>query len=295
MLKRTNIIAATLGIALLCAGSGTLRHSATAREVGGGGARAVDHNKIVIDGSTTVGPIAKAFAEYFKQTMPEVDITVNESGSGNGAKSLVNSTCDVASMSRFMKSDEFKAAVDKGVYPVAHVVAMDGLAIIVHPSNPIQKISLAQMKEIYLGRIANWSQLGGPDAAIVKISRDTNSGTFETFHGLVMNEEKMSGDVETVGSNGAMRSRVQSTAAAIGYVGVGFLDKTVKAIPVNDVMPSNSTINSGRYPIARPLYLFTSGYPKLGTPLHLFVTTHLSRKGQEMVSSIGFVPVTDYK
>jgi phosphate transport system substrate-binding protein len=253
-----------------------------------------EESKIAIDGSTTVGPIAKAFAEYYMEMNPGVNVTVSESGSGNGAKSLINGTCHIADMSRFMKDKEFKAAVDNGVMPVAHVVAMDGIAMIVHPSNPVKELSTAQIRDIYKGKITNWLELGGPNKAIVVISRDTNSGTYETFEKLVMNKEKMGQDIEYVGSNGAVRQRVQSTPAAIGYVGLGFIDRTVKDLKVEGISASNETVASGRYPIARPLYMFTNGYPKLGSHVHAFVTLHLSKKGQEIVQSIGFVPVTSY-
>ncbi|MGD9201665.1 MAG: phosphate ABC transporter substrate-binding protein [Chitinispirillia bacterium] len=251
-------------------------------------------NKIVIDGSTTVGPIAKAFAEYYMQQNKGVNITVSESGSGNGAKSLINNTCEVADMSRFMKENEFKAAIDNKIMPVAHVIAMDGLPIIVHPSNPVDKLTVEQVKDIYLGKIKNWKEVGGPNKKIIKISRDTNSGTYETFHNLVMKKEKIVGDCEYVGSNGGVRQRVQSTQAAIGYAGLGFVDNTVKALTINNIFPTPKTVSSGTYPISRPLYMFTNGYPKLGTHLHSFMTLYLSPKGQEIIESIGFIPVTQY-
>jgi phosphate transport system substrate-binding protein len=251
-------------------------------------------DSIVIDGSTTVGPIAKAFAEYYMSLNPDVNVQVSESGSGNGAKSLVNSACDVAAMSRFLKEKEFKAAVDNDVFPVAHVVALDGLPILVHPSNPIKGLTVEQVRDIYKGSITNWKELGGPDMDIIMISRDTNSGTYETFHKLVMAKEDIAGSAEYVGSNGAARQRVQSTPAAIGYAGLGFVDKTVKALEVNGIYPSHSTVASGEYPVARPLFMVTDGYPKLGTHLYRFMTLHLSEKGQEIVESIGFIPVTQY-
>ncbi|VGO11662.1 Phosphate-binding protein PstS [Pontiella desulfatans] len=251
-------------------------------------------DKIVIDGSTTVGPIAKAFAEYYMSANPDVNITVSESGSGNGAKGMVNSTCDVAAMSRPMKETEFKAAAEKGVQPVAHVVALDGLPILVHPSNPVQDLTIEQVRNIYLGKISNWKEVGGPDKAIVTISRDTNSGTYETFENLVMSKQKIHENCEYVGSNGAIRQRVQSTPAAIGYAGLGFVDKTTKALKINGIYPSAETVQTGEYPIARPLFLYTNTYPKLGSAVYQFVTIHLTEDGQEMVEEIGFVPVTAY-
>jgi phosphate transport system substrate-binding protein len=253
-----------------------------------------EETKIVIDGSTTVGPIAKAFAEYYMSKNQGVNITVSESGSGNGAKSLINGTCDIATMSRFMKDEEFKAAVGKGVLPVATVIAVDGIAVIVHPSCPVQGLTIDQVRDVYTGKISNWKDLGGPNVAIVLISRDTNSGTYETFETLVLNKQKISDKAEYVGSNGAVRSRVQSTPAAIGYVGLGFVDKTVKALSVNGVVPDNATVTSGAYPIARPLFMFTNGYPKMGTHLYNFLNMYLTQKGQQIVEEIGFVPVTKY-
>jgi phosphate transport system substrate-binding protein len=252
--------------------------------------------KIVIDGSTTVGPIAKAFAEYYMSIEKGVNITVSESGSGNGAKSLINGTCQIADMSRFMKDKEFKAAVEKGIFPVAHVVALDGLPILVHPSNPVKNLTVDQVRDNYSGKITNWKEVGGPNLKIVTVSRDTNSGTYETFHKLVMKKKaKIGKGCEYVGSNGAIRGRVQSTPAAIGYAGLGFVDRSVKALTINGVYPSRKTVSSGKYPIARPLFMFTNAYPKMGSHVYRFVTLHLSAKGQEIIQRIGFVPVTSYK
>jgi phosphate transport system substrate-binding protein len=255
---------------------------------------AAEDKNIRVDGSTTVGPIAKALAEHYTRQNPEVNITISESGSGNGAKRLMNGECDVADMSRFMKTGEMKAAVNNGIMPVAHVVAVDGIAITVHPANPVQKLTLDQVRDIYAGKITNWKQVNGPDVQIVKISRDTNSGTFETFNQLVMRDARISADTEKVGSNGQAHRRVSSTPAAIGYVGMGFVDRKVKPLPINGVEPNDRTIATGKYPIARPLFMFTNGYPPMGTHLHGFVTLYLTPKGEEIIRDLGFVPVTSY-
>ena len=263
--------------------------------VAAGAARAADDKTTVtMDGSTTVGPIAKAFAEYYMKHNAGVTVTVSESGSGNGAKGLINSTCDIGNMSRFMSDKEFKAAAEKGVMPVAHVVAMDGLAVIVHPSNPVRGLTVEQVRDIYTGKMTSWKDLGGPDQNIVIISRDTNSGTYETFETMVLAKQKIDPRAEYVGSNGAVRARVQATATAIGYVGLGFVDRTVKAVTVNDIPATPKTVAAGVYPIARPLYMFTNGYPKLGSHVFRLVTLHLSKDGQAMIEKIGYVPVTSY-
>jgi len=255
---------------------------------------AAENRALQIEGSTTVGPIADAFTEAFNKTYPDIKITVTKNGSGNGAAALIDKRCDIAMMSRFMKLEEFKAAVDKGVMPVAHTIALDGVCMIVHPSNPVTELSTKQIHDIYIGEIKNWNQLGGPDMPIVAISRDTASGTYETFDHFVMKKEKMAGGVEYVSSNPQVHARVKTTSGAIGYVGIGFLDANVKGLKVNGIMPSKETITNGTYPLSRPLFLFTNGYPELGSLSYNFCTFYLSEKGQEIITAKGFVPVTGY-
>jgi phosphate transport system substrate-binding protein len=247
-----------------------------------------------IEGSTTVGPICDAFTEAFNKTYPDIKITVTKNGSGNGAAALIDKRCDIAMMSRFMKPEEFTAAVDKGVMPVAHTIALDGVCLIVHPSNPVTELSTQQIHDIYIGKIKNWKELGGPDMPIVVVSRDTSSGTYETFDHFIMKKVKMDASVEYVSSNPQVHARVKTTPGAIGYVGVGFLDKEVKGLKVNGIMPSKETIAKGTYSLSRPLFLFTNGYPELGSLSYNFCTFYLSEKGQEIIAAKGFVPVTHY-
>ena len=255
-------------------------------------APAMAEKNIVIDGSTTVGPIAKAFADYYKEKTG-IGATISESGSGNGVKSLINGACDIANMSRFMKDSEFKTCVEKGILPVAHVVAFDGLAVVVNPANKVGALTMAQLADIYTGKIRNWKELGGDDAEIVVISRDTNSGTYETFNELVLRKNPVVKGAEYVGSNGQATTRVASTKNAIAYVGLGFADDSVKTLSVDGILPSPKTIVSGKYPIARPLFMFTNKYPKMGTPVYDFVTLHLSEEGREIVRDLGYVPVAE--
>ncbi len=251
-------------------------------------------DNLQIEGSTTVGPIGDAFAESFMRNYPSLRITVKKTGSGDGAAALVDNRCDIAMMSRFMKDKEFKKAVDNGVHPVAHAIAMDGVCVVVHPSNPVKALTNQQLRDIYMGKINNWSDVGGANEEIVVISRDTSSGTYETFHNLVMNKEKMASSVEYVNANPQAHARVKTTRGAIGYVGLGFVDGYVKALEIDGVKPSRITISKGLYPISRPLYLFTNGYPKLGSKVFEFCTYHLSEEGQEIIEAKGFVPVTNY-
>ncbi len=246
-----------------------------------------------IDGSTTVGPVADAFAEYFKSVQPDLAITVKKTGSGDGAAALIDGRCDVATMSRFMKTEEFQKAVANNVLPVAHVVAMDGVCVAVHPSNPVKSLTSVQVRDIYAGKITNWNQVGGSNTPIVAISRDTSSGTYETFDELVMKKSPMAASVEYVNANPQAQSRVRTTAGAIGYVGLGF-QEGVKILAIDGIMPTRQTVANGTYPVARPLFLFTNGYPKLGSVVHKFVSFYLTEKGQELVEAKGFVPLTNY-
>ena len=255
---------------------------------------AVGAEKLHVEGSTTVGPIADGFVEVFSQMYPDVTITVNKSGSGTGAAALIDSRCDIATMSRFMKDQEFKDAVAKNVFPVAHAVAMDGVCIVVHPSNPIGSMTTEQVRNIYLGKTTNWSQLGGPDMPIVVISRDTASGTYDTFESFIMKDQKMASSVEYVSTNPQTFARVKNTRGAIGYVGFGFVQQGVKAVTLDGIAPTRQTILTGKYPVSRPLYMFTNGYPELGSMTHKFITFHLTERGQEVVEDKGFVAVTEY-
>jgi phosphate transport system substrate-binding protein len=247
-------------------------------------------DKIVMDGSTTVGPIAKAFAEYYMKKNPGVSITVGESGSGNGAKSIINGTCDIANMSRPMKTEEKEAAASKKVNALEHVVAYDGLSVIVHPSNPIKDLTKQQVRSIYMGEIKNWKELGGPDQKIVVISRDTNSGTYETWETKVMKAEKITDKAEYVGSNGAIRQRVLDTPAAIGYVGLAFTEG-VKIVTVDGIEPTPETVLDKSYPIARPLYMYTNGQPDASSHVGKFLALSGTPDGKKIIEETGFIPV----
>ncbi|NTU68291.1 MAG: phosphate ABC transporter substrate-binding protein [Chlorobiaceae bacterium] len=244
-------------------------------------------NNIVIDGSTTVGPLAKSFAAYFTKKY-NVAITVSESGSGNGAKSLINKTCDIASMSRSMKPQELVAAKSKGVNPVNNVAALDGLAIVVHPSNPVRSLTTAQIADIYKGKISNWRQVGGPNAPIVVIQRESNSGTQESFKELVVGKEvPVTKNAETQASNGAVKNRVSLTRGAIGFLGLGFTDASVKKIAVNGVMPNPVTVKNGTYPLSRPLFFVTNGQPT--GSVKQFVELPKTAEGKRIITELGFV------
>lgn len=245
-------------------------------------------NTVVMDGSTTVGPIAKSFAAYFMKKNPGVQVTVSESGSGNGAKSLINGACDIANMSRPMKEKEANAAKAKGINPVEHVVALDGLSVVVHPSNYVAALKIEQIRDIYTGKVTNWSAVGGPNAKIVVIQRESNSGTQDSFRKLVVGKgNPITKRAETQASNGAVKSRVASTPAAIGFIGLGFIDNSVKPLIVNGVAPSEATVKDGSYPVARPLFMYTNGQPT--GVVKQFIDLPKTADGKRMISELGYV------
>lgn len=245
--------------------------------------------KIIMEGSTTVLPIAQKAAEVYMRKNSNADISVRGGGSGVGISSLIDGTCDIANSSRPVKDTELDKAVTNGKNFKAHVIAMDGIAIIVNSSNTINGLTKNQVKDIYTGKISNWSQLGGNDGKIVVISRDTSSGTFEAFGELALNKEKVRPDAIMQASNQAVASTVARTPGGIGYVGLGFISLSVKALEIDGVSPSKETVLNNKYPIGRPLFMYTNGEPKgLAKEVIDFIK---SSEGQKLVEEDGFVPM----
>ncbi|OGD79459.1 MAG: hypothetical protein A2Y64_00190 [Candidatus Coatesbacteria bacterium RBG_13_66_14] len=238
-----------------------------------------------VNGSTTVTPIMQCVAEVYEAA----DLEVSGTGSGDGITALIDGRTDLAMSSRKMKDKEKEDAAAKGVKPVEVVIARDGIAIVVHPSNPVSGLTLEQVKDIYLGKITNWKALGGPDAEIVPVTRDSASGTFEVFAELVMDKEPIVPGAVTQNSNGTVRSAVAESEGAIGYVGLGYVDKTVKAVAIDGVVPSEDTVNGGTYKIARDLNLY---YPEGASQAVLdLVKFVLGKEGQKIVADEGFIPL----
>jgi phosphate transport system substrate-binding protein len=245
---------------------------------------------IVIKGSTTVLPIAQKAAEAYMKQNPDVKITISGGGSGNGIKALIDGSTDIADSSRFIKEKEVKLAVEKGGYPVPFAVAYDCIVPVVHPSNTLVNITMAQLKDLYMGKIKNWKEIGGPDAPVVVISRDTSSGTYEVWHEKVLHKERVFPGALLQASNGAVTQAVAQNKNAIGYIGLGYVDAGVKALLVDRIKGSPETTLNGTFPISRPLYMFTPGWPKGDTAN--FINFMLNpEKGQKFVSEAGFVPL----
>ncbi|MBN1914215.1 MAG: phosphate ABC transporter substrate-binding protein [Candidatus Omnitrophica bacterium] len=244
-------------------------------------------SKIIMEGSTTVLPIAQRAAEVYMDNNRGVDISVRGGGSSVGIASLIDGTCDIADASRAIKSSELEKAISNGQDPVAHVVAMDGIAVIVNPSNKFSALSKKEVKAIFTGQISDWSQLGKGSGKIVAISRDSASGTYEAFGELVLEKQKPRADALLQASNQAVAQTVARTPGAIGYVGLGYVNSSVKALEIDGVMPSRETVLAGTYPVGRPLFMYTNGKPQ--GEIKDFMDFIKSAQGQEIAEGEGFV------
>ncbi len=245
--------------------------------------------KIVIKGSTTVLPITQKTTEEFRK-LNKVSITIEGSGSGNGIKALIDGTCDIANSSREMKAEELKSAKDKGRSVKEIALAVDMIVPVVHPSNTLKNITMAQLKAVYDGSITNWKQLGGKDENIVVISRDTSSGTYEIWHEKVMKKTDVKKDALLQASNGAIVSAIAGNPKALGYVGYGYIDSSVNSLKVDNVEITIENGKSGKFPVSRKLYMYVDEN-KLSPDAQKYIDYVLSADGQKLVKEAGFIPV----
>jgi len=254
-------------------------------------------------GSDTMVNLALAWAEQYQLDNPQANLSVSGGGSGTGIASLINKTTDVANASRKIKSEEIENAQANGIEPIEFVVARDAIAIIVNPNNPISELTLQQLSDIYSGKINNWQELGGDDRPIVRLSRETNSGTHVYFLEHVLRrgdkEDKTLFSTNTLllPSSEVIGAEIRSNPNAIGYDGLGYVTPDMKVVAVADtggeisayVFPSAETVNDGSYPIARDLYMYTAGEPQG------FVQRYLewifTPQAQSIVTQLGFVPI----
>ena len=246
-------------------------------------------DKLVISGSTTVLPIAQKAAEVYMQKNPSADISVRGGGSGVGIASIIEGTCDIADSSRPIKDSELDKSVTLGKDIKAHVIAMDGIAIVVNQANTITALTKKQLKDIYTGKVSDWADVGGAPGKIVVISRDSSSGTFEAFGEMALNKEKVRADALMQASNQAVASTVSRTPEAIGYVGLGFMNEGVKALELNGVMPSKETVLTNKYVLGRPLFMYTNGAPQ--GLVKDFIDFVKGEEGQKLVDETGYVAI----
>lgn len=258
--------------------------------VGAGSALAAN---IVIKGSTTVLPVAQVTMEAFMKANPGVNISLSGGGSGEGVKALIDKTADIANSSREMKKEEMALAKGKGSNPREIPVAIDAIVPIVNPRNRVSNLTLDQLSQIFQGKITNWKEVGGEDLQIVVISRDTSSGTYEAWSELVMKKAKVSPRAQLQASSGAIVQAVSKNRYAIGYIGLGYVDKSIKPLTVNGVAASEKTALDKSFPVSRFLYMYTDGEPK--GDVARYIAFVLSPAGQKLVAKEGFVSLPKKK
>ncbi len=264
---------------------------------------AKDAGAIQIKGSDTMVNLVQAWSEDFMKKNPDAFVAVTGGGSGTGLASLIGGTCDIAASSRQIKPKETELAAKKGVVSREVQVALDGLAVVVNKNNPVSKLTLDELAGIFTGKIRNWAAVGGADQKIVVLSREVNSGTHVYFKEHVLrkgdasSKEEFAADALLLPSSQAIADEVLQNPAAIGYYGMGYIGKDHKAISVAKdsasgyVTPTIDDVVSGRYPISRPLYLYTKGEPT--GQVKALIDFILSKEGQEIVSKMDFVPINN--
>jgi phosphate transport system substrate-binding protein len=252
-------------------------------------------------GSDTIVNLALAWAERYQTEHPAVRISVTGGGSGTGIASLLNGTVDIANASRQIKEEEIAQAQSQGIDPLEFVIARDAIAVIVNPENPVSRLTLQQISDIYSGAIRNWSEVGGEDRPIVRLSRETNSGTHVYFLETVLrlgnsdDTTLFSMDTLLLPSSEGIISEIRQNPNAIGYDGLGYVPDDLKTIAIAEqpggayVLPAIETVNDKTYPIARDLYMYTNGQPDGAVKAYL--DWIFSETAQAIVAELGFVPI----
>ncbi len=240
-----------------------------------------------IDGSTTVLPIAQKAAEVFMKKNPDIKVFVSGSGSGTGIKALIDGTTHIATSSREAKEKEVASAKEKNITLTGHKVALDGIVPIVHPSMKVDNLTVEQLRDIYNGKITSWKEIGGPDRPISVVSRDTSSGTYEVWEEKILKGDKVRADALLVASNGQAVQTVSQNRFAIGYIGIGYFDKSVKTLSVNGQKATDKTVRDGTWPISRPLFMYTKGTPT--GAIAKFMDFMVSKDGQKIVNEVKYV------
>lgn len=289
-MKKIAVLGLALALALSAAGlAGCGQNEQTGGEPAQPEAPALS-GTITIQGSDTMVNLATAWAEKFMDENPEVEVTVQGGGSGTGIAALINGTVDFANASREMKDEEIAEAESKGIKPVEHKVAIDGIAVIVNSANPVEALTMDQLGKIFRGEVTNWKEVGGPDKPIVLLSRDSSSGTYEYFKEEVVGKDKeYAKAAKLLPSSQAIVDEVKANDAGIGYVGLGYITDDVKVVAIDGVKASVETAKDGSYPIARYLYMYSNG--EVDGLLKAYLDWILGPEGQALVADEGFVPL----
>jgi phosphate transport system substrate-binding protein len=250
---------------------------------------------VTVKGSDTMVLLGQRWAETYMAEHPGAAVQVTGGGSGTGIAALINGTTEICQSSRPIKDDERKQIADRyGRQVTEIVVARDGLAVYVAEGNPVAELTLGQIKEIYTGRITDWSQVGGPRSPITLYGRENSSGTYEYFKEHVLEKADFAAAVQTLPGTAAVVNAVAQDANGIGYGGAAYA-KGVKEVAVRrdpttpGVLPQEAAIRDGSYPIARDLYFYLRGEPQAGA--RPFIDYVLSPEGQKLVVEVGYFPV----
>lgn len=251
-----------------------------------------------IKGSDTMVHLTSEWAETFMNDYPEINVSVTGGGSGTGIAALINGTTDICIASREIKENERKLAEQKGITPVEIPVAQDAIVVIVNPDNPVDELTMEQMKEIFSGAISNWNQIGGPDRPIFVLSRESSSGTYVFFQERVLSKADYTYRARLMPGTSAVVQNVSADIWSVGYVGLGYALEAIDRIKIilvkideksPPVIPSEESVKKAEYPIARLLYFYTNGNPQ--GLVKKFIEFCLSDKGQKIVSDTGYVKI----
>ncbi|EKD51810.1 MAG: hypothetical protein ACD_62C00175G0004 [uncultured bacterium] len=235
---------------------------------------------VTLAGSTAFQPFAEKLAEVYMSTHPNVRINVQGGGSAVGVQSAVAGNADIGMADMLTLPDEAKVLT-------ATIVARDGIAIIVHPTNSMTEMTTQQAKDIFSGKITNWKDVGGSDAEIRVFSREEGSGTRKSFDNLVLETEKVSASALFQNSNGTIREAVANDANAIGYLSIGLVNERVRAVSYSNVDPSNENVKKGLYPLARPIFFLTK--PGVNAQTKGFVDYVLTDDAQKILEKEGLI------
>ena len=248
-----------------------------------------------VKGSDTLLPLTQELAEQYLKKEPDAEVIVTGGGSGVGIAALPENTTDIAMASRQIKFSEKMKFAELGLDAEEVVVAYDALAVVVNPSNPVERLTREQLEAIFRGKITNWKDVGGEDRKIVVYSRETSSGTYEFFKESVLENKNYMSSILSMPATGAIIQSVRQTKGAIGYIGLAYLNPYVKPLAVSYdggahyAVPSVETAADGSYPIVRPLYYYYDSRKE--AQVSPFISYVLSPEGQESVLEQGFIPV----
>lgn len=236
---------------------------------------------MIIAGSTSVQPFIEKVAEHFMEENPGITVNVQGGGSTAGVQATMNRTCDIGASSRNLRPSE------EGLKTI--LIALDGIAVILHKDNPIEDLTVEQVRGIFTGKISNWRELGGMDKKIIPVTREEGSGTRASFEDMMMGEEAISDACLVQDSNGAVREIIATTPQGVGYISVGLVDEREKAVAINGIQPTLANLVTQRYRFSRPFLLLLREEP-IGD-CGKFIEYVLSSEGQEILGSSGLIPV----